>query len=50
MKTYSIGDKVKVNGKVGTITQCFLTDDPENDVNTYEITFKDGSTVIECLI
>ena len=45
MKTYNIGDTVKINGKTGTITQIFEGD----DVTTYEITFKNGTTIIECL-
>lgn len=45
MKTYNIGDSVKINGRTGKITQIFEGD----DVTTYEITFRDGSTTIECL-
>ena len=43
---YQIGDTVKINGKTGVITQIFEGDDG----NTYEITFKNGATVIEFLI
>jgi hypothetical protein len=45
MKTYSIGDKVIVNGRSGKITQIF----PGDDVTTYEVTYRDGSFSIECL-
>lgn len=45
---YNIGDKININGRTGTITQIFPDDSDE--ATTYEITFRDGSTVIECLI